>query len=264
VKGYSGDPHTVHRVTRSPIYLSSPCIVLLWYLQPDLVTRILENSRLRVGGFFARLLICDTQLEPAEIRRDARPIPPAVRAAYDNVVRDLLLYYWEAQKEHEIEVTSDARELLRNFHNELVPRRKSDLTDVGSFVARWHEQAWRIAGTCHAIEHGKDAHQRLLTAQSMEQAIEISRWFGAQQLQILTAARHAVLRDSAIKLAQLIQENYPDGVSLRNLQMFHNRKPQEVTQITKSFPTWFEIFEGKTPGPGRSSPWIRLKRSRPL
>jgi hypothetical protein len=87
---------------------------------------------------------------------------------------------------------------------------------------------------------------------------------GAQQLQVLAAARYAALRDSAIKLMQLIQENYPDGVSLRNLQVFHNREPQEVMQIAKLFPVWFEIFEGKTPGPGRSSPWVRLKKSRPL
>jgi replicative DNA helicase len=261
VKGYSGDPHTVHRVSRSAIYLSSPCITLLWYLQPDLVTRILENSRLRVGGFFARLLICDTQLEPTEIRKDARPIPLVVRAAYNDTVRDLLLNYWESKKEHEIKVDPDARELLRSFHNELVPRRKSDLSDVGGFVARWHEQAWRIAGTCHAIKHGKDAHHFLLTVKEAEHAIEISRWFGDQQLQVLAAARHAALRESALKLMQLIQENYSGSVSLRNLQVFHNRKPQEVMQIAKSFSIWFEIFDGKTPGPGRSSPWIRLKKS---
>jgi hypothetical protein len=41
----------------------------------------------------------------------------------------------------------------------------------------------------------------------MEKAIEISRWFGAQQLQILTAAHQAALRESAIKLGQLIKEN---------------------------------------------------------
>ena len=94
----------------------------------------------------------------------------------------------------------------------------------------------------------------------MEKAIEISRWFGAQQLQILIAARQAALRESAIKLGQLIKENYSGNVALRDLQVFHNRNPQEVRQIAKSFPSRFEIFEAKPPGPGRSSPSIRLKK----
>jgi hypothetical protein len=262
VKGYSGDPHTVHRVSRPPIYLNSPCMVLLWYLQPDLITRILENSRLRHGGFFARLLICDTQLEPTEIPPIVRSIPPAVRLAYNNLIHSLLLHYWAAKQEYEIKVEPEAFELVRSFHNELVPRRKTDLTDIGSFIARWHEQAWRVAATCHAIRHAEHAHEEVLSTETMAHAIEISRWFGAQQLQILASARHALLRQQASKLEELLAESYPHGVSLRNLQTFHNRSTQELTRLVKTFPVLFKIFEGKAPGPGRSSPWIRLNKSR--
>jgi hypothetical protein len=223
----------------------------------------LENKRLRLGGFFARLLICDTQLEPTEIPPTVRSIPPSVRRAYNDLIHCLLSHYWEAKQEYEIKVEPAARELLRRFHNELVPRRKTDLTDISSLIARWHEQAWRLAATCHAIEHGNLAHQNVLSVETMAHAIEMSRWFGAQQLQILAAARHALLREQATKLEKLLREGYPDGTSLRNLQAFHNLKPEEVNRLVQTFPALFEIFNGKAPGPGRSSPWIRFRKSRP-
>jgi hypothetical protein len=98
VKGFSGDPHIVHRISRPPVFLDSPCISLLWYVQPDLITRILENSRLRIGGFFARLLVCDTKLTPTEIPEDIQSIPQAVQEAYSTLVSNLLTQYWQAAR----------------------------------------------------------------------------------------------------------------------------------------------------------------------
>src|SRR5262249_54049612 len=125
VKGFSGDPHIVHRISRPPVFLVSPCIGLLWYVQPDLVARILENSRLRIGGFFARLLVCDTKLTPTEIPADIQSIPQAVQEAYSTLVSNLLTQYWQARQEYEIRVDPQARELIRTYHNDLVPLRKA-------------------------------------------------------------------------------------------------------------------------------------------
>jgi hypothetical protein len=69
VKGYSGDPVVVHRKSRPPVSLRSPCISLLWLLQPDLLERMLQHRRLNDGGFLPRLTICDTQLVPTGLRR---------------------------------------------------------------------------------------------------------------------------------------------------------------------------------------------------
>ena len=259
VKGYSGDSHIVNRVSRPAIFLASPCISLLWYLQPDLVTRILENPRLRVGGFFARLLICNTRLEPTEIPPDSRPIPPEVRETYNTLVESLLEQYWEARREFEIPVDPKARELIRSYHNELVPIRKAELSDVNSFVARWHEQAWRISAAIHAMEFGPLSHDHRLTPELMQMAIQLNKWFTSQQLQILAQARHSMLRQSALKLKDLLSESYPSGVPLRDLQHSHNWSPDEVNKLVKSFPAWFDLFNATPPGKrGRPSLSIRL------
>jgi hypothetical protein len=262
VKGYSGDPFVVHRLSRPSIYLRSPCISLLWLLQPDLLERMLQHRRLRDGGFLARLLICDTQLVPTELRRDARPIPRAVREAYDNLIKDLLGSYWESRAEREILVEPQALEFVREFHDELVPRRKSDLADIGSFVARWHEQALRTAIVLHAGLHGERAVSEALTLETTVKAIEIVRWFGNEQLRLLSGARRASLQSQADDLRDLLLTRYHDGVSLRDLYVRHNRDANLVTKIVAEFPTMFQIEEHRNRNGGRPSTWLRLASPR--
>jgi hypothetical protein len=260
VKGYSGDPHIVHRVGRSTLHLASPCISLLWYLQPDLLERLLGNSRLRVGGFFARLLICDTQLEPREIPETLNPIPPSVREEYNRLIRDLLASYWEDKTEREITVDSQAREPIRSYHNEHVPERKTHLADINSFVARWHEQALKLAVVLHAAKHRSQAHSHSLDSETMADAITIHRWFAGEQKRSLASARYAALQEKATKLDMLLEERYPDGASLRDLQTFHSYRPEEIELLAKEFPNRLERFDAKKAGPGRSSPSVRRKK----
>jgi hypothetical protein len=174
-------------------------------------------------------------------------------------VESLLEQYWEARREFEIPVDPKARELIRSYHNELVPIRKAELSDVNSFVARWHEQAWRISAAIHAMEFGHLSHHHRLTPELMQMAIQINKWFTSQQLQILAQARHSMLRQSALKLKDLLSESYPSGVSLRDLQHSHNWSPDEVNKLVKSFPAWFDLFNATPPGKrGRPSLSIRL------
>jgi hypothetical protein len=94
----------------------------------------------------------------------------------------------------------------------------------------------------------------------MADAITIHRWFAREQLRNLDNARCATLQENANKLAALLAEAYPDGVSLRDLQVYRNRRPEEVQQLATKFPQMFELFEGKKSGPGRPSPCIRCKK----
>jgi hypothetical protein len=260
VKGYSGDPHIVHRIGRPTVHLTSPCITLLWYLQPDLLERLLGNERLRVGGLFPRVLICDTQLEPTEIPATLNPIPAEVRSTYNSLINDLLVNYWDAQKPYEISVTGEAREMIRAYHNEHIARRKNTLADVNSFAARWHEQAFKLGINHQAGQYGKAAHHHVLSPQTMADAITIHRWFVGEQLRLLANARRAAFQEFANKLATFLGEVYPDGTSLRRLHMYHNRRPEEVKQLARKFPHMFELFKGKESGPGRPSPCIRCRK----
>jgi hypothetical protein len=260
VKGYSGDPFVVNRVSRPPIHLRNRCVSLFWLLQPDLLERMLEHRRLRDGGFIARPLICDTDLVPTELRRDARSIPKPVFDDYDRLIRDLLNFYWYSRDEREIKVTTEALECFFAFHDELVPRRKSDLADINSFIARWHEHAIRMGIVLHVGLHGARAASEPLRLDTAEKAVEIVRWFGRHQLRILSHARRLWLQKQADHLRDLLLTRYPSGISLRDLDVHHSRKADLINRIVAEFSNMFCLENRNSPGPGRrSSPWLKVK-----
>jgi hypothetical protein len=125
-------------------------------------------------------------------------------------------------------------------------------------VARWHEQALRIAIVLHAGLHGARASSESLIVDTTAKAIEISRWFGYEQLRLLSGARRAALQMQADNLRDLLLAKYPDGVSLRNLEMRHNREASLVRRIVAEFPTTFCIEEHRNPAGGRPSPQLYL------
>jgi hypothetical protein len=150
--------------------------------------------------------------------------------------------------------------MVRAYHNEHVPGRKKDLADINSFVARWHEQAMKLAIVVHAAKHGSHAHSHTLDSETIANAITIHRWFASEQKRSLASARYAALQEQATKLDMLLEERYPNGASLRDLETFHNYRPDEIELLAREFPNRLERFDAKKPGPGRPSPSIRRKK----
>ena len=50
LKAYSGDPCVIHRMSRDPISLESPCLTALWLTQPDKLQSLLDERSLNEGG----------------------------------------------------------------------------------------------------------------------------------------------------------------------------------------------------------------------
>jgi hypothetical protein len=68
-------------------------------------------------------------------------------------------------------------------------RRNGDLCDLASYVARWSENAWRIALVLHCAKHGTTAHTEELATPTAIDAVELMRWFSERQLEILHQGR---------------------------------------------------------------------------
>ena len=212
LKAYSGDFLRVDRQkSPDPILLKSPCLAALWLVQPDKVETLLSEQSLTDGGLIPRLLICHTQAQPRPISEDAIGIPADVADAYRHTIRTLLKTYRHADEPQTIHPSPDALAAMTAHFNGIVTRRLGELRDVTTFVARWNEQAWRIAVCFHAGEWGAQAHEQTLEAGTAARAIELADWFAEQQLEILSAGRHKArqkIRDDV--LALLV--NSPAGI----------------------------------------------------
>jgi hypothetical protein len=252
VKSYTGDRCLVDRIGRDPVILENPCLALLWLIQPERAQRLLANQDLRDGGFLPRCLIWDSQAEPTEEPEQDHPIGVEVQVAFDTLVKQLLSIYHDG-KGYTIPPSKVAKEAIRKYYNRLVTRRRRNLRDINSFVARWHEQAWRILVVVHAAAYGEKAHLTEIEDSFPVAAIEIAEWFGAEQVRLLSAARNSADRDSLDRLLELVTRDYKSKVTLRDLERRHCYRRQELERLALKFPSKIAI-RGEEPGPNGGRP----------
>jgi hypothetical protein len=76
----------------------------------------------------------------------------------------------------------------------------------------------------------------------------------------LSHARRVWLQKQADHLRELLQTSHPNGVSLRDLDVHHNRKADLINRVLAEFPHIFCLGDHSRPGAGRPSIWLKLKR----
>jgi hypothetical protein len=251
LRAHSGDYIVVNRISRDPIILDSPCMTLLWFVQPDLLERLMRNPRLAAGGFLARCLICNTKAEPTPLPAsldDDSVIASEWRDQYDGLIWTLCATYLKTPEPLRIPYSNEASRLIRAYHNGLVPRRRNDLSDINAIAARWHEQVWRVMIGLHAVRHGPAA----------QRAIGIVKWNVEEALQLLQPARDERQSDILHKLIKFVEERHHGVATLRELAR-HGFSHSEVKTLVETFPNQLAI-ETPASGPngGRPSPTLRI------
>jgi len=207
----------------------------MWLTQPEKAARLLGNEELRTGGFLPRCLIWDTRAVPTPLPEVETPIPPEVRAAFKDLIHTLLDTYRSASEPKTIPFSPDAARQIREFHNDLVARRRTDLRDVNPFIARWHEQAWRVSLVLHAATWGPEAHLRSIDEETVKAAIKMIKWFGAEQLRLLSVTRDALDMQKLEDLIELVQNYYNGEATLRDLELRNPWKKEEVKRLAAKF-----------------------------
>jgi hypothetical protein len=248
LKAYSGDPCQVHRMSREPISLESPCLTALWLTQPDKVQSLLDERSLNEGGLIPRILACHTDCEPREIGKNPPSISSSVEKAYAGLIYSLLTTYRLAPERFTIKPNSEALEALNDHHDAIVKRRRGELRDVTSYAARWNEQAWRITVCLHAGTHGSQAHEQPVALETAQRAIAVADWFAEEQLRILNTGRMERKAARLKKLKELIIQCYNGTATLRDLDKSNNFKQDEVRELASRFPDILVIEKRVTGG----------------
>ena len=126
LKAFSGDPCVIHRMSRDPISLKSPCLTALWLTQPDKLESLLDERSLNEGGLIPRILPCHTNCEPREIGKNPPSISISVEKAYAGLIFSLLETYRLADERFTIKPTPEALEALNDHHDAIVKRRREN------------------------------------------------------------------------------------------------------------------------------------------
>lgn len=243
---YSGDSLTVDRIGRDRVVIHRPCLSILWMVQPDAAEKAFGDEAFTTSGLLPRFLLFDTRAEPQERETDPDPIRAEIKAGWSKRIRTLAKTYRAAgNTPYTVEVTQDAKSLFRKYENENVRRRKStgDLSDLASFVARWTENAWRLALVLHALKEGSNAHTRELDATTANNAIEISRWFSDQQLEVVSTRRREAHTKRLLAILAILANGMNKNMKFRELRREHRFEENEIRKLCDLWPDKLEIVK---------------------
>jgi hypothetical protein len=248
--GYSGDSLTVDRVGRPRVTLRRPCLSILWMVQPDAAQKAFADPSLMESGMIPRFLMFDPKAEPKERFDHHAPIAEPVKNAWENLIRDLLQTYRNNGSDPcDVEVAAEATAEFDEFERETVRCRQKagDLSDVAAFVARWNENAWRLALVLHAARHGADAHTATLEPDTARAAIVIVRWFAARQLEMLRSGRREGLKKDLLALLALLA-NGRGAISFSELRRSHSLEDKKIRELHRISPNSFNIERRESQG----------------
>lgn len=218
LKGYSGDFCRVDRTSRRSVLLNSPCLTLLWLVQPEKLDAIASVKSLTEGGFLPRVMLCEADGEPVPDRGTVQGIAPAAQEDWGTLVLSLFhTYHQSFGIPHGLEMCERADEILRKHHNQIVERRRLELADADSYAARWNEWAWRLVLVLHAAAHGANSHNVIVEARTAEAAVRLANWFAEQQLQLLAHSRAVVKAEKQKAVYDLLRKK-PE-ISARDVQL---------------------------------------------
>jgi hypothetical protein len=261
LKGFSGDPVEIDRITREPVVMEEPCISVCWLCQPHRLDKFLANERLLEDGLLPRFLVAHSKATMAPEHGDDGSVPVAVSDAYGGLIEELFVLYGRNSKdEWVVEASAEAQEVMRDYHNQGVERCNADDGPLRPCIARWTEQAWKIALVLHAASYGANSHNLPLDGHTAQCAVALQQWFGRQQMRILGGA---VSSPGATRLARLCEllRGSPDGeMTLLNLQNSHGFSDTEVRSLVESAPTRLHLQKRQNPAGGRPSEVVGLLR----
>lgn len=261
LSAYTGERFKMDRRHSPPILLHRPCLSLLWMVQPDKIKQIMANPLLSDSGFFQRCLFVNADAEPQE-EPEHRPTISAESAKFWPVALQRIFTVYRDRTDEALVITPerDAASELRAYHNEIVSARSSggSLHDVGSYAARWSEQAWKLSLVLHVGNHLDQAHNHTLSKETASAAIRLAKWFAAQQLSLLAPAVYERRHQQINKLVQVLNLQGGKSATLRDLKRRHGIEPAEVKYAATNCPQLFRVEELRPPGAGRPSTIVRL------
>jgi hypothetical protein len=256
LKAWSGDPFSVDRITRVGIPpVREPCLAMYIALQPDLFRQIFTGE-LMESGFVARVLPVQA-CEGIDVGLSGRRYDPAIFARFSQHLRSAFEYYRACKSPHRFEMSPEARTVMNAYFHEAACHASGDPT-LAPLYRRWAEQACRIAVCIQIGFLGQKAHMQPLHVYCAQKAVELMRWFGQQQRELLQDLASSAEGDLTNRLVDLVQQH--GGISLRQAW----KKLGCTSAAVKAIVTAHQQLELVTEFTGgRPSPVIKMKHATP-
>ncbi|MEI6714382.1 MAG: DUF3987 domain-containing protein [Verrucomicrobiota bacterium] len=253
LSGYSHDPYAQSRsnLGGGSVSLKEPCLGGLLLVQPSIFDEINSNEEAQSRGLLPRLMVVNIDVVPQKEEGERRLPNEHVAASYTQRIRDILKARFDAAAGIELVCGEEAREVFREFHNTIVDWRTGCFARFASELARWREQAIRVA-VC--LQIAEDPTSRELTVETATAAVELFRWIGLSTLEVLEKSR----LDAAQKDRDILSEHLAGcEVLMSDLQKSLGWQKSKVQKTVAQFPELFKIA-ATTKGVGRKGQCVSM------
>lgn len=190
LQAHAGAPVRVDRGSRPPVHMHAPALTIGISPQPDVIAGLAAKPGFRGRGLLGRFLYL---LPPSRLGHrtlDTRPVPDAVREAYDAGLRSLLGREPATDADgharpHTLSLSRGAWREWKDFARHV----EIDMRDGGRFehVRDWSGKlpgaAARLAGLLHCAEHThRDLIPDEISEPTMQAALELAALLAAHAL----------------------------------------------------------------------------------
>jgi hypothetical protein len=153
-----------------------------------------------------------------------------------------------------VQLAPEAATAFDNYRNSDFVDRFDEFEDIASFMARYAEQATRMALVLHTAKHGPEAVQYPVSKDTADAGVEIARWFSGRQLAFMARSRAEKRREKTQELHELVSRG---PITLRDLQRRNGYDPKNVRALAKEFSNLLVVETRKPDGGGRPSEILR-------
>ena len=229
LKSYSGDQIRVDRIGRESENIMNPTLTVLLMAQPNVISRVLSNDIFRGRGLTARFLYSMPISTVGERKYRSEPVSDEIYQAYERCIFNMLEDEYSSKAEV-ITLSPEADALMEAFSQELEPKLVNEYAEIVDWCGKLVGNVLRIAGLlCRASVYRSheflDTPEPLVVdGQTMENAIQLGRYFLNHAQAIFNVLPENVMFQNAHKILRMISEKglreFNRRTAMRNCQTF--------------------------------------------
>ncbi len=185
LKGHAGDTIRIDRIGRNSESVDSPALTLLFAVQPNVLSGLMQNSTFRGRGLTARFLYTMPATYVGSRKYRTEPIPKEAEQQYYSLISNLLDEESNPTVDAPeiITLTDDADKMLEAFATELEPKLRTEYLDFSDWAGKLCGAIVRISGIlCRAEKKGcyeflKEPDPLVVDGETMQRAIALGRYY---------------------------------------------------------------------------------------
>ncbi len=213
LKGHSGDPISIDRVSRKANYVSNPHLTMILTIQPEVLQGLIGNASFRGRGLCGRFLyaMCNSKIGHREV--SPPPIPDEVKFKYMTFIDSALSKPFSGV----IHLSPEADGIRKIFQAQVEVKLGDEWEYLRDWAGKLVGATIRIAALIHAAEVKGDPTEIPVSLDVMGKAIAIARCLSSHAEACYQVMGADKAQEDAKYLLRKIEKNGQDEISKRDL-----------------------------------------------